>query len=684
MNQDKPMRKCYLDIETFSTVPLDHGLVNYANVAEILLVAYAFDDEPVQLWDVLAGEDMPQWQDCTFVIHNSQFDRTLLSNTNTFYIPLRRIHDTMIQALAHGLPGKLETLCEIFGLPEALAKSKEGRQLMHLFCKPNKKGERATNLTHPEQWQRFRHYAKQDVVAMRELYKLMPKWNYPNGSDYEIWKIDQEINDRGFMVDLDLAGSAVETEAEEKRWLKQATQNATDGEVQSATQRDELLAHILKAFGVTLPDMRADTLQRRIEDESLPQALRDLLALRVQSSRNAAAKYKSLLRAVSPDARLRHSLQFCGAATTGRWSGRVFQPQNLPRPTMPSDEIATAIDDIKSGSATMFYHDVPKVLGNCVRGVVIAPPGRKLIACDLSSIEGRMLAWLSDEQFVIDFYRDVDAERVDYDSYMLAYSICFGVDPTTVTKAQRQLGKPIELAHGYGGGVASFLTFAMTYHLDIAKVAEAVWATGERTLLNECDEKFEWAKEKGFSAGLPRFQYAAFEYVKTKWRAARPETVRFWNDLKEAFTDAVNTPDTIFRAGSKIKILRTGQWLRIRLPSGRQLCFLQPRVDSSGLSYCGLNRYTRKWGRVRTHGGKLAGIITQASASDILRAALPRLEERDYRIVLTVHDEAVCEVPDNDEFSVEEVSEIMTTPLDWAPGLPLSADGFETYRYRKE
>lgn len=675
----------YLDTETFSWVPLTRGLLNYAAESEVMIVTYAIDDGPVQLWDVTLNGTMPYDLraaingDDKIVIHNSQFDRTLM-RANGIDIAIERIHDTMIQAFAHGLPGALDELCRIFGLTTE-AKHK-GRQLIHLFCKPNKAGERNDSTTHPEQWDEFCDYAKQDVVAMRAIYKLLPRWNYPDGSDYAIWLLDQRINDRGVAMDLDLAHAAIAAAADTKESLDAATFKATDGDVDAATQRDELLRHILAAYGVTLPDMRADTLQRRIEDETLPRELRELLSLRVQSSRNTASKYKAILEMTASDGRLHHSLQFCGAPTTGRWSGRKPQFQNLMRPTMKPHDIDEAIDHIKNGHVTMLYPDVAQVLGNAVRGAIIAPPGKKLIAADLSSIEGRMLAWLAREQFILDFYTDVDMGLVAYDSYMLAYAMCFGIPPETVAKWQRQIGKPIELAFGYGGGVAAFLNFALVYHLDLQAVAEAVWATGDPQLLRECDEKYEWAKSKRYHGGLPQFQYAAFEYAKTKWRAARPRTVAFWNDLKNAFENCVRMEKIVFPVGP-VQMMRTGQWLRIHLPSGRQLCFLQPRADAHGLSYAGVNRYTRKWGRTPTHGGKLAGIITQAAASDVLRAALPKLEAEQYEVVMSIHDEAICEVDDNPRFTAGRVAELMTMPLPWAPGLPLAADGFETYRYRK-
>jgi len=404
--------------------------------------------------------------------------------------------------------------------------------------------------------------------------------------------------------------------------------------------------------------------------------------VRIASSRNSSAKYTALIKNTASDDRLHGALQFCGAATTGRYSGRVFQPQNLMRPTMKPHIIEEAISDIKTGAAPLVYDNLAEVLGNCVRGSIVAPKGKKLIVADLSSIEGRGLAWLAGEEYILDFYRDVDSGVLEYDAYMLAYASVFGGNPETVTKAQRTIGKPIELAFGYGGGVAAFLTFAMTYHLDLPDLAAKVWVHGDRAHLNECASKYAWAKKQGYHAGLSEEMYAAFEYVKQKWRAARPVTVELWNDLAHGFKMAATYDKKSFHAGPVI-FRRDGQWMRMRLPSGRCLVFLQPKVDGNSMSYKGLNRYTRKWGRVMTHGGKLAGLTTQAFASDILRDGLVDLEEAEYLPVLSIHDEVITETPDSDDFTVDSMVGMMTAPRPWAVGLPLTADGFETYRYRK-
>lgn len=696
------MTKLYLDTETYSEVPLNHGLSRYAEQVEVMLVQYAVDEGKVVVWDRTAGERMPsELEDHIYdervpiVIANSQFDRTVAnSDSETFpgltLVP-ERICDTMLQAYCHGLPGALAKLASLFGLSEDESKIKDGRQLIHLFCKPNR-GKRATRLTHPERWEDFKAYAERDIVTMRILHNKLPRWNYPGinfergewSEEHRLWCLDQRINDRGIYIDRALAEAAVEAAEDEKRYLNSRTHTLTDGEVEAATQRDKLLQYILSTHGVSLPDMRADTLQRRIDDENLPLAVRQLLDLRLQSSRNSSAKYTAVLKAIGNDNRVRHTIQFCGAQTTGRDAGRVIQPQNMMRPTMKQEAIDIAIEDIKSGMSTMFYNNLPEVLGNCVRGVITAPPGMKLVVSDLSAIEGRGLAWLADDEPILQFYRDFDAGVIDYDSYKLAYGMTFGVDPKFVTKDQRQIGKPIELAFGYGGGVAAFITFAMTYHLDLDDLADRIYATGDPARLRECEEKFQWAKEHNFHGGLGKRKYAAFEYVKQLWRENRQPTVQHWEALAEGFRMATAYEKEVFTAG-KVKFLRTGQWLRVQLPSGRQLVFLQPKVDSRGLSYMGLDRYTRQWSRVYTHGGKLAGIETQSFARDLLiKDAMPAAEEAGYLPVLRVHDELVTEAPDTDEFTAAGLDAIMTRPKAWAPGLPLAAGGFEAYRYRKD
>lgn len=317
----------YLDLETYSECPISHGTPRYAThpSTEILLIAYAIGDGPVGVWDPTGPTAMPLdlkralLSDCPVVIHNSFFDRSVMRETEFFDLPPERIEDTMVQALAHGLPGSLDKLGTAFGLAEDKAKSKAGRALIHFFCKPVR-GKRNFGADHPERWAQFVDYAAQDIVAMRELHRKMPRWNYPdNPRERALWCLDQRINDRGILVDTELAHAAVAAAATERETLNAATHDATDGEVAAATQRDAMLAHILREHGVTLPDMTQATLKRRLDDPALPAAVKHLLDLRMQSSRNSSAKYTAAIGAVSEDGRLRAGLQYSGAATTGRW-----------------------------------------------------------------------------------------------------------------------------------------------------------------------------------------------------------------------------------------------------------------------------------------------------------------------------------------------------------------------------
>lgn len=318
------MTLLHLDLETYGETPIKFDTHKYAESAEVLMAAYAFDDDPVQVEDfpnkafiekLIADAD-------EIVMHNGgNFDSTVLRHALNIVIEPERIFDTMACAMAHGLPGSLGTLCDVMGVATDKAKDKAGKALISLFCQPpgkHLKRGRATKQTHPIEWERFRQYAALDVEAMRALYKKLPKWNF-TGRERELWNLDFRINDRGVAVDVELATAALEAITKAQERLKVRTQGLTNGEVSSATRRDALLGHILSEYGVVLPDMQGSTLERRIADPDLPAALRELLAVRLETSTTSTAKYKTLLRSVSADGRLRGLLQFCGASRTGRF-----------------------------------------------------------------------------------------------------------------------------------------------------------------------------------------------------------------------------------------------------------------------------------------------------------------------------------------------------------------------------
>ncbi|VGP71003.1 hypothetical protein SB5531_00791 [Klebsiella variicola] len=699
------------DLETYCEIPITNGTHAYAEGVEVMLFAWAIGDEPVSVWDLTAGEPIPSRlrkaiadPDTLLYFHNSHFDRTVLRHAMPELAPpVERWRDTMVQALAHSLPGALGALCEVLGVPQDKAKDKEGKSLIQLFCKPrpkNSKLRRATSKTHPVEWQRFVAYAGLDIEAMREVYKRLPKWNY-QGAELALWHRDQQINDRGVCMDVQLAQAAIEAVDLEQKRLAKRTQVMTDGEVQAATQRDAMIKHIVESYGVELPDMQRSTLERRIADPDLPSPVKELLAIRLQASTTSTSKYKSLMKGISRDGRLRGTLQFCGASRTGRWAGRLFQPQNLPRPTLEQERIDEGIEALKSGCADLIFDNVMELTSSALRGCIMAPAGKKLVVSDLSNIEGRKLAWLAGETWKLGAFRDYDtlildqsgapiwdAAAKDYkrrgpDLYKLAYAKAFNITPEEVTKYQRQIGKVMELGLGFGGGVAAFLTFALVYGLDLEELATAALPNIPRDVQREAKSWYDESVKRKATYGLSERVFIACDSLKRLWRRAHPETCDFWYQLERTVRAAIATPKKTLYCGY-LKVRRDGAWLRIQLPSGRALCYPSPTIEKGNITYMGINSYSRKWQRLKTYGGKLVENVTQAAARDVLAGNMPLIENAGYSIVLTVHDEVICEAPDTDDYTDAALSSLLSTNPEWAPDIPLNAGGFEAYHYRKD
>lgn len=660
----------YLDTETYSSIPLKDGVHKYSEAVEVMIVAYALDDGPVNVWDVTSGEPMPEalsqaLADESVMVwaHNVAFDRTVLKASLGIDIALERWRCSMCLAYMHSMPGSLDSLCAALEVAQDKRKLKSGKDLVRLFCIPPTEAsgrKRATRHTHPEKWQEFLGYAGGDIVAMRECIAKLPKWNL-NASELALWQLDRIINERGIAVDLDFCRAAVQAADAEKARLAERASEMTDGAVHAATQRDALLAHLLKAYNVSLPDMQAGTIERRLEDPELPEPVKELLSIRLQASGTSVSKYKAFLRATSSDGRLRGTLQFGGASRTNRWAGRLVQLQNLSRvPKYLKNQYDFAVETIKCGAVELVYENAMDVIGSTVRGALIAAPGKKLCRADLSNIEGRVLAWLAGEDWKLKAFANGD------DLYIEGYSRSFGIPVEEVRADEeaggtmRLIGKVQELACGFQGAVGAFGSMAKLYGVNLEE---------DRVL----------------------------EIVRA-WRSANPKIVALWYDLEDAAINAVNNAGTTYTCG-RLKLRRDGQWLRIRLPSGRVLCYPSPRwepkkiVDADtgktvdnpngGLSYVGLNQYSRRWERLRTYGGRLAENCTQATARDVFAEGLKRCEANGYPVVMHVHDEAICETPDTDEYSGEAVARFLATPPDWAEGLPLAAEGSETKRYRK-
>lgn len=668
----------YLDFETYSPIPIKHGVHKYAEQAEIIVLAWAVDEGPVYATTSIEeiGEVLKVFSDSVHdvCVHNIGFDYTIWKHYQPEICPpLDRFVCSMAQAKAHGLLGGLADLSQIFGL-EADSK-KEGSKLIRTFCVPNKRGERNKPEDHPEAWAEFLAYAKADIEAMRAVYKKCPKWNNTE-KEREIFLLDQTINQRGFRVDRALAVAAIAAVKQEQEYLDAETKKRTNTWVNSATQRDKLLEFILEEYGIALRDMQSGTLQDYLQTD-IPEELKELLRIRLLSTMNSTAKYTSLLNGLSSDGRLRGTLQYCGAARTGRWSGRLFQPQNLPRATLPQDDIEKGIAALLEGYADLVVPDVKALCSSALRSAILPSPGHKLVVADLANIEGRYAAWWAGEDWKIKAYQEYDA-GAGPDLYRLQYARAFGIAPQDVTPAQRQIGKVMDLMLQYGGGVGAFITGASAYRIDLDQMAEACWPALSRSLKEEVEDFYEWSlTQKRPTYGLSPRTFQACDALKRLYRAAHPAIQDRWGVCQDGMLSA--SQGNPWNTWS-----RRRAWVLNKLPSNRYLCYPTVRMVQDQLTYMGIATGSHAWTRLKTYGGKLFENEVQAGARDVLAWSLPRIENAGYKILLTVHDEVITEAPDTKEFSAEGLCALMTQGEPWTKGLPLAAKGYEAYRYRKD
>jgi DNA polymerase len=421
----------------------------------------------------------------------------------------------------------------------------------------------------------------------------------------------------------------------------------------------------------------------------LPEELKELLRVRVQATKSSTAKYRRVLQR-QLDGRLYFLLQIYGALRTGRYSGRDFQPQNLKRPSKyyeNFDNVLTAIDAVLCGGEELLIDDIMEAMSSCLRSVIVAAPGKKLVVSDLQNIEGRFLPWLAGDEPMLEYFREYDAGRAE-DYYKVVYGRSFNVDPREAVGQKRQIGKVLELAFAIGGGVGACVTAAATYKIDLEELAAATHDSAPRQILLDARNTYQWAKKKrmSYTQILPEHQYVAFEALKVLWRQAREPTVEFWGQCQAAAVQAICNKGLAFQAGEFLEFDRKGVWLRMRLPSGRYLGYPNVQYDEERkeISYMAWNIYRKCWSRERTYGAKFASDARQGGSRDVMVAAIPEAERQGYPIVLTVHDELVTEPNDEQRLSAAALSAIMSAPLSWAPGLPLAASGFEGPRYRKQ
>ena len=681
----------WLDLETFSAEPISSGVYKYAETARILLCAYAFDDAPALVYDATSGEPWPvellrRLADPheLIVAHNSNFDRTVLRR----YLPQvgdpARWRDTMICAYSLSLPGSLADLCELCRIPVDKAKDADGKRLIRLFCRPQLDGSVLSGADRPDDWARFVNYCRLDVEAMRSVYYKLPQQLLPSDVVWSEWQIDQRINDRGMQIDLELVRAASAAAAAAKEAADQTVARLTGGRAQSIGELDKLLEFCLHECGYSLPDMQRATLEARLADPALPPVVRDLLSARLSAGKASVKKYDALLACTNTDGRLRGCLQFMGAVRTGRWTGRLFQPQNLPRGTMSPEEVEEGIAALKSGLASVLYTDVTALVSNCLRAAICARPGHKLVVADLSNIEGRVLAWLAGEGWKLDAFRAYDAGKGP-DLYKVAYGRAFGIAPGDVTKKQRQIGKVMELAMGYQGGVGAFSTFARGYGVDLSEMARHVRESCAPADWLSASQAFA---RLGGSSDLGADEWAACEVIKRLWRRAHPAITGFWADVDSAVKQVL-AGLTPYASAGRVSFRKCGTYLVATLPSGRPVCYPAARLPGEASGGCAFEYYgqiqaTRRWSYIRTYAGKIVENLTQACARDVLASSLPAAEAAGYKTVLSVHDELITEVPDDPRFSAAGLAAIMSSVPSWAEGLPLSAAGFAAYRYKKD
>ena len=683
--------RLWFDLETRSPIPIKRGVALYATQAEIIMCQWAVDDGPVHVEDLFAGkrpsdEFLQAVADCDELwAHGAEFEQTLVAACWPMFwpiIPANKWRCTMALARMHGLPGGLDKLSMIFKLGIE-GKDTRGRDLIQLFCVPGKKGWKGTPATHPIEWNEFCEYGGLDITSMRAVHRKCPKWNATERM-WAIWHLDQATNMEGVAVDLKLCEGAIEATTAAKKRHADQVEDMTLGVVQRATQRDRLLQY-LADYGVTLPDLTADTVERRLEDENLPEHVKELLRVRQQASKASTAKYK---RAVAQHVagRLRNLLVFCGALRTSRWAGRTIQPQNFPRPKHESWEVEQAITAFREKAADLYNpDDVLGLASSALRGIIVAEEGRKLVVADLANIEGRDMAWIAGEQWKLDAFAAYDA-GTGPDLYILSYARAFGLDPRSISKKdpRRQIGKVMELALQYYGGVGAFCSMAETYGLDLEQLAVEGWPSIPKETRIATQDLWEKAKTRKRTYGLPEHVWRTCMALVLLWREAHPAIVTFWAQLEQAVKLACANPGKRYPAG-RVWLDRQANWMRIRLPSGRFLSYPAPRADFEvhDINFLGIDAYTKQWTRISTYSGKLAENIVQGNSADILMDGFLASARAGYKPVLTVHDEIICEPPDSSEFTVEGLAHLMTNSSPWSAGMPLAADGFESYRYAK-
>ncbi|WP_330948959.1 DNA polymerase [Virgibacillus sp. MG-45] len=661
------MNSLSIDIETFSSVNIKKsGLYKYVQSPdfEVLLFAYSVNGEPTQIIDIAQGEEIPK--DIRIALasdsvikyaYNAAFEWYCLNKYLGWqshpYTWLPQWRDTMLQGLYCGYTAGLDATAKALGLPRDKRKMSVGNSLIKLFCtptKPTKKnGNRSRTLPHhePEKWDLFKEYCIQDVEVEKAIQQKLSNFPVPN-HEQKLWELDQRINAFGVNVDQELIEGALYID-------KVTTGELTEEAIRITGLNNPNSAPQLKKWlaenGLEVENLQKETVGELIEKTSGD--VKRMLELRQEMSKTSIKKYEAMKAAECMDGRVRGLLQFYGANRTGRWAGRLVQVQNLPRNYLETLGHARGlVQEKKVEAVKLIYGNVPDTLSQLIRTAFIPSEGNRLVISDFSAIEARVIAWLAGEQWRLDVF------NTHGKIYEASASQMFGVDIHLIKKGNpeyelRQKGKVAELALGYQGATGALISMgALNMGLAEEELPDIVkrWRSSNRRIVD--------------------LWYAIENAALAVLRTGQPQGVK--GLLLQRESDIVNGLD----------------FLTITLPSGRKLYYVKPFLAENdfgkeAVHYWGMNQTTKKFEKISSYGGKFTENVVQAIARDCLAETLNRLDKAGYQTVMHIHDEVVLDVP-NESADLERVENIMKQLIDWAPGLPLNADGFISDYYMKD
>lgn len=655
-----------IDLETFSSVPIAKaGAQKYIASPdfEILLFAYSLNGAPSVCCDIAQGELLPDWvldalcdPQCLKHAYNAAFEWGCLSKFMGRQLPPEQWRCTMFHGLYAGYPAGLDATGRALGLPEDKRKLSTGKALIRYFCVPctptKSNGGRRRNLPNhdPARWELFKEYNAQDVTTEMEIERRLSLITVPDWLQRQ-WETDLLINARGVAVDMEMVNGALEIGATVRERLTQEAVRISGLSNPNSVQ--QLSAWLEQETGEEVTDLRKDTVAKMIaQAPDIPEVQR-MLEIRQELGKTSTKKYDAIEQAVCPDGRVRGLLQFYGANRTGRWAGRLVQVQNLPRTyTQPLELARNLVKQRKLDNLRPIYGSVPDTLSQLIRTAFVASDGNVLIDADFSAIEARVISWLAGEQWRLEVF------KTHGKIYEASASQMFGVPIERIKKgnpeyALRQKGKVAELALGYQGGAGALINMGA---LDM---------------------------------GIPEDDLPD---IVQRWRDTNKRICDLWYKMNSAAVEAISTGCSVgvgrLLVSCEYDAAHEVEYLTVLLPSGRKLYYNSPQIGENkwggpSISYMGMDQTTKKWKRIETYGGKLVENCVQAVARDCLAQAIENLEKEDLPVVFHIHDEVVIDCR-ADTATLDDVVNIMSRPIPWAPGLPLNADGWVGGFFKKD